>query len=117
MLVYTAEYKQVPTPVKPATKKRGEAEAPQVPQRLLTYFVTFVGKVDLQSQVNKLFASATDNAHLDVTPRLDLIDVVDADGDNRAELLFRQLSDIGTSYAIYRASPYWAKMFEGAGSR
>jgi hypothetical protein len=73
--------------------------------------------VDLQGQLNKLFASATDNAHLDATPRLELIDVVDADGDNRAELLFRQSSDIGSDYIIYRGSPYWAKMFEGAGSR
>jgi hypothetical protein len=117
VLVYTAEYKQAPIPAKPATKKRGEAAAPQIPpQRLLTYFVTYVGKVDLQGQVNKLFASATDNAHLDVNPRFDLIDVVDADGDNRAELLFRELSDIGSSYVIFRGSPYWAKMFEGAGS-
>jgi hypothetical protein len=117
VLVYTAEYKQVPTPAKPVKKKRGDAEAALTqPQRLLTYYVTFVGKVDLQGQLNKLFVSATDNAHLDATPRMDLVDVVDADGDNRAELLFRQSSDIGSDYVIYRGSPYWAKMFEGAGT-
>ena len=117
VLVYTAEYKQVPAPAaKPGKKKAGEAPTPQMPQRLLTYYVTYVGKVDLQGQVNKLFASATDNAHLDATPRMDLVDVVDADGDNRAELLFRQSSDIGSDYVIYRGSPYWAKMFEGAGT-
>jgi hypothetical protein len=118
VVVYTAEYKQVPAPMKAVKKKGGEAAASSMPpQRLLTYYVTFVGKVDLQGQLNKLFASATDNAHLDATPRLELIDVVDADGDNRAELLFRQSSDIGSDYIIYRGSPYWAKMFEGAGSR
>lgn len=119
VLVYTAEYKQGSAPAaKPPKKKSTEPAAPPMPpERLLTYYVTYVGKVDLQGQVNKLFASSTDNGHLDVTPRFDLIDVVDADGDNRAELLFKELSDIGSSYVIYRGSPYWAKMFEGAGSR
>jgi len=30
--------------------------------------------------------------------------VVDADGDGRGELLFRQISDAGTAYAIYRVT-------------
>jgi len=33
---------------------------------------------------------------------VELIDAVDADGDGRGELLFRQISDAGTAYVVYR---------------
>jgi hypothetical protein len=39
---------------------------------------------------------------LDVIPRLELIDAVDVDGDGRGELLFRQVSDAGSAFVIYR---------------
>ena len=52
--------------------------------------------------MRKVFTSVTDNTHLDVYPKLELIDAVDADGIGRGELLFRQTSDSGRSYAIYR---------------
>jgi hypothetical protein len=55
----------------------------------------------------------TDKFHLDVTPRLELIDAVDADGDGRAELLFHETADAGSGYVIYRATAdkLW-KMFD-----
>ncbi len=45
---------------------------------------------------------------------MDLIDAVDADGDGRGELLFRQTSDAGSVYAIYRvtADGLWS-LYEG----
>ena len=46
----------------------------------------------------------TDKFHHDLTPRLELVDAVDADGDLRGELLFREISDAGTGWVIYRAS-------------
>jgi hypothetical protein len=39
-----------------------------------------------------------------MTPRLDLVDAVDADGDGRGELLFRQTSDVSTGWIVYRAT-------------
>jgi hypothetical protein len=37
-------------------------------------------------------------------PRLQLVDALDADGDGRGELLFREISDNGTGWRIYRAT-------------
>jgi hypothetical protein len=78
------------------------------------YYVTEVARVDVNGDMHKLLSVITDPHHLDVNPRLQLIDAVDADGDGRAELLFRQLSDAGTAYAIYRVHPdrLWA-IYEG----
>ena len=44
---------------------------------------------------------------------MELIDAVDADGDGRGELLFRETSDAGTGWVIYRATAdkLW-KMFD-----
>lgn len=86
----------------------GVAPAPDA-----TYSVTLVARTDIYSNLHTLYAGVTDQFHLDVTPRLDLIDVVDADGDGRGELLFQETSDAGTGYVIYRAAvdKLW-KMFD-----
>jgi hypothetical protein len=59
---------------------------------------------DIYNNLHKLYVGITDKFHLDMTPRLDLIDAVDADGDGRGELLFRQTSDQGSGWIIYRAT-------------
>jgi hypothetical protein len=71
----------------------------------VNYFVTVVGRWDINGDMHKIFAQTTDSHDLDAIARLELIDAVDADGDNRGDLLFRQVSDSGTSYVIYRVSP------------
>ena len=78
-----------------------------------TYSVTIAARTDIYNNIHKLYAGITDKYHLDVTPRLELIDAVDADGDGRGELLFREISDIGSGYVIYRATSdtLW-KMFD-----
>src|SRR5213592_75742 len=67
------------------------ARLQQHPER--EYFVTLVAREDLNGELHKAFSNVTDSQHLDVLPRMELIDAVDADGDGRGELLFRQVSD------------------------
>ena len=78
------------------------------------YYVTLVTRSDIYGELRKLLSVITDSDHLDVNPRMQLIDAVDADGDSRGELLFRQISDAGTAYAIYRVHPdrLWS-LYEG----
>ena len=68
----------------------------------LQYVVTVVARDDIYGELHKAFASITDTQHLDVLPRMELIDAVDADGDGRGELLFREISDAGKAFILYR---------------
>jgi len=76
--------------------------------------ITLIARTNLEGELRKLFFSQTDSKHLDVSPRMELIDAVDADGDGRGELLFRRTFDGGSAYAIYRvtADGLWP-LFEG----
>jgi hypothetical protein len=78
-----------------------------------SYSVAVAARTDIYGNLQKLFSGVTDKFHLDVTPRLELIDVIDADGDGRGELLFRETTDAGNGYLIYRATAdrLW-KMFD-----
>jgi hypothetical protein len=80
------------------------ARMPQPPSRSvdLQYYVALVAHEDLYRELHKAFSNVTDTLHLDVLPRLEFIDAVDADGDGRGELLFRQTSDAGSAFAVYR---------------
>ena len=94
-----------------------EAHIPAAPgaagEATASYSVTLVARTDIYGNLRKLYSGVTDKFHLDVTPRMELIDVVDADGDRRGELLFRETTDAGSGYLIYRATPdkLW-KMFD-----
>jgi hypothetical protein len=79
------------------------------------YYITLVARADLYGELRTIFSGVTDENHLDLSPRMQLIDAVDADGDGRGELLFRQLSDAGTAYAVYRVTPdRLVPLFEGS---
>jgi hypothetical protein len=87
----------------------GAAESFEEPKE-----ITLIARSNLEGELRRLFFSQTDSRHLDVFPRMELIDAVDADGDGRGELLFRRTFDSGSAYAIYRvtADRLWP-LFEG----
>jgi hypothetical protein len=65
-------------------------------------FVTLIAQPDLYGGVLLLFKNVTDGAHLDDTPRMKLIDAVDAMADNRGELLFELRGSTQRQFALYR---------------
>jgi hypothetical protein len=65
-------------------------------------FVTIVAQPDLYGNVVVLLKSVTDAAHLDDTPRMRLVDAVDALADNRGELLFELRGATERKFALYR---------------
>jgi hypothetical protein len=76
-----------------------------------------VARVDIYGDLKEIFSSVTDSRHLDEIPRLELIDAVDVDGDERGELFFNELTDAGHAYVIYRvASNHLTKLFDSSGT-
>jgi hypothetical protein len=65
-------------------------------------FVTFIAQPDLYGNVAVLVKNVTDAAHLDDTPRMRLVDAVDALADNRGELLFELRGATLRQFALYR---------------
>jgi hypothetical protein len=65
--------------------------------------VSVVARIDIYGELRKLLAEATDDHHLDVNPRLEFLDAIDADGDANGELVFRESSDNGQGFVVYRA--------------
>jgi hypothetical protein len=93
VLVFSAEAHLPPPPV----GTPGSSEQ-------LQYSIVIVAYPDIYNNLHKLYVGVTDKYHLDIRPRLELIDAVDADGDGRGELLFREISDVGSGWVVYRAT-------------
>jgi hypothetical protein len=105
IMILTAQAHMPPSPAKNTSAS--------APDSSLQYTITLVARTDIYDNLHKLYSAVTDKYHLDVTPRLELIDAVDVDGDGRGELLFREISDASSGYVIYRATAdtLW-KMFD-----
>ena len=114
ILIMSAEAHLPSSSRSPSAKESWKEDATATaPDSAPSYTITLVAKTDIYGNLRKLYSGVTDKYHLDVIPRLELIDAVDADGDGRGELLFRETSDAGTGYVIYRATAdtLW-KMFD-----
>jgi hypothetical protein len=70
----------------------------------LQYSILLVADPDIYNNLHRLYVGVTDKYHLDIAPRLELVDALDADGDGRGELLFREISDNGNGWRVYRAT-------------
>ena len=109
---FDLDFSNSPTLVLTAKLPVAAAKTPHTGE--FDYFVTVVARVDIDGTPQKIFSSVTDSNYLDAFPRLQLIDAVDADANGRGDLLFRQYSDGGVSYGLYRVYPYsLRKIFEG----
>ncbi len=90
---------------------------PAAGSKPFVYYATIVAHLDINGEPVKIFSSVTDTTHLDVFPHLELIDALDANANGRGDLLFRQYSDTGMNYGLYRIFPYqMEKVFEGGSS-
>jgi hypothetical protein len=79
-------------------------------------FVTLVAQPDLYGNPLVLLKNVTDGSHLDETPRMRLVDAVDALADNRGELLFELRGASQRQFALYRVMRGTAeKIFVTAG--
>ncbi len=65
-------------------------------------FVTLVAQPDLYGNLAVLVKNVTDAGHLDETPRMRLVDAVDALADNRGELLFELRGETQRQFTLYR---------------
>jgi hypothetical protein len=95
VLVFTADAHMPPPPA-------GTAHAAADSE--LQYSILLVADPDIYNNLHKLYVGITDKYHLDIMPRLQLVDALDADGDGRGELLFRETTDNGDGWRIYRAT-------------
>jgi hypothetical protein len=67
-------------------------------------YVTLIAQPDFNGVPKVLFKSVTDDDHLDVTPRMRLVDAVDAKAENRGDLVFELRSHRDREFVIYRIS-------------
>jgi len=65
-------------------------------------FITLIAQPDLYGNISVLLTNTTDAAHLDDTPRMRLVDPVDAMADNRGELLFELRGATERQFVLYR---------------
>ena len=67
-----------------------------------TKYVTIIAQPDFNGIPQILFKQVTGEAQLDAVPRMRLVDAVDTDGDNRAELIFELAGRTDQQFAIYK---------------
>ena len=66
-----------------------------------TRSLALIALQDIYGKVLVLWHSTTDDTHLDITPRMTLVDAVDPRGDGRANLLFEQRNATDRRFVLY----------------
>lgn len=66
-----------------------------------TRSIAVIALEDIYGKIQVLWNSITDDEHLDVTPRVTLVDAVDPRGDGRANLLFEQRNTTDRRFVLY----------------
>lgn len=67
-------------------------------------YIMLIAQPDFNGAPIILFKRITSERDLSIVPRMKLIDAVDTDADNRAELIFALENETGRQYAIYRVA-------------
>jgi hypothetical protein len=81
-----------------------------------TKYVTLIAQPDFNGVPKVLFKSVTDDDHLDVTPRMRLVDAVDARANNRGDLVFELRRGRDREFVIYRIAAGQAEQVFTTGS-
>jgi hypothetical protein len=81
-----------------------------------TKYVLLIAQPDFNGVPKVLFKSVTDDAHLDVTPKMRLVDAVDARANNRGDLVFELRSNRDREFVIYRIANGLAEQVFTTGS-
>jgi hypothetical protein len=79
-------------------------------------YVTLIAQPDFNGVPKVLFKSVTDDDHLDVTPKMRLVDAVDARANNRGDLVFELRSHRDREFVIYRIAGGQAEQVFTTGS-
>jgi hypothetical protein len=79
-------------------------------------YVTLIAQPDFNGVPKVLFKSVTDDDHLDVTPKMRLVDAVDAKASNRGDLVFELRTSRDREFVIYRISAGLAEQVFTTGS-
>jgi hypothetical protein len=81
-----------------------------------TKYVTLIAQPDFNGVPKVIFKNVTDDAHLDVTPKMRLVDAVDARANNRGDLVFELRRNRDREFVIYRVSGGLAEQVFTTGS-
>jgi hypothetical protein len=81
-----------------------------------TKYVTLIAQPDFNGVPKVLFKTVTDDDHLDVKPKMRLVDAVDAKANNRGDLVFELRSNRDREFVIYRIGSGQAEQVFTTGS-
>jgi hypothetical protein len=79
-------------------------------------YVTLIAQPDFSGVPKVLYKSVTDDDHLDQTPKMRLVDAVDARANNRGDLVFELRSRHDREFVIYRIAGGLAEQVFSTGS-
>ena len=79
-------------------------------------YVTLIAQPDFNGVPRVLFKSVTDDDHLDQTPKMRLVDAVDARANNRGDLVFELSRRHDREFVIYRVASGQAEQVFTTGS-